>query len=84
MICGATLLWRTGVSRGSAILTCWSVADALASVSFMLFTFVLPAGTIPGEESSPYLHSKAQGLSGPSCNQEGKRGFVFTPVVTSS
>lgn len=38
----------------------------------MLFTFVLLAGTIPGEESSPYVHSKAQRVSGSSCNQKGK------------
>lgn len=53
-------------------------------VALMLFTFVLPAGTIPGEESSPYIHSKAQRLSGSSCNQEGKMDLFALFAVPSS
>lgn len=41
-------------------------------------------GTIPGEESSPYLYSKAQRLPGSSCNQEGKMDLFPLRVVPSS
>lgn len=45
---------------------------------------MLPAGTIPGEEPSPYLYSKAQRLSGSSSNQEGKMDLFPLHVVASS
>lgn len=62
------------------------MGDCRAFVAFMLFTltFVLPAGTIPGEESSPHLYSKAQRLPGSSCNQEGKMDLFPLRVVPSS
>ena len=45
---------------------------------------MLPAVTIPGEEPSPYLYSKAQRLSGSSSNQEGKMDLFPLHVVASS
>lgn len=49
-----------------------------------LHNSVFPAGAIPGEEPSPYIHTEAQRLPGPSCNQEGKVDGLTLLAVTSS
>lgn len=57
----------------------------LTAVVLHTVSAVFPAGAIPGEEPSPYVHPEAQRLPGSSCNQEGKVDvFPLLAVVASS
>ena len=57
----------------------------LTAVVLHTVSAVFPAGAIPGEEPSPYVHPEAQRLPGSSCNQEGKVDvFPLSAVVASS
>lgn len=84
MICRATSVLWVPFSLGSAYESVWTWLVVMPLYMwYFYFIFVLPAGTVPGEESSPHIHSKAQRLSGSSCNQEGKRD-LFPLFVTTS
>lgn len=84
MICRATSILWVPFSLGSASESVGTWLVVMPSYTrYFYFIFMLPAGTVPGEESSPHIHSKAQRLSGSSCNQEGKRD-LFPLFVTAS
>ena len=82
-LCSSTVTLRVRLALDQRHQSVWIWLSCLQSFHAFHFTFMLPAGTIPGEEPSPYLYSKAQRLSGSSSNQEGKMDLFPLRVVAS-